>query len=36
MKNAPLIFVILGSSSVKQRWKDLEELRNLVEDRFNS
>ena len=36
VKNAPLIFVILGSSSVKQRWKDLEELRNLVEDRFNS
>lgn len=35
VKGKPLIFVILGASSVKQRWKDLEELRDIVEVKIN-
>lgn len=34
IKGKPLIFVILGSSSVKQRWKDLEELKIIAENKI--
>jgi D-alanyl-D-alanine carboxypeptidase len=36
VKDKPMIFVILGSTSVKQRWKDLQELKNLTEKAINT